>query len=1068
MKKNIFLFLLFLSISTFANAQITNPTPYCNGSFDDMDGFLVDDAINSVSIGTLTNATNAQYAAPHYVFYNNLTAPSLTKGTSYTLTVKFDVKGGCGYGVWIDYNQNNTFEATEKVAGTTSGNLLDMTTNTIITQSVLIPVTATTGNTRMRVRIVEDDTYNMDNNYVIAACNVSTSATDVMDWGETEDYVVNIASSAGCTPVAITTQPTATQSACAPGGASFTVAAATGTAPITYQWQYNNSSTWSNVVNGTPAGSIYTNATTATLTVAGITAAATYQYRCYLTNCSGANNATSNTASLVVNAKPTAPTVGTITQPTCASATGSLVLSGLPATGTWTLTRTPGTVTTTGTGTSSTITGLTVGTYTYTVTNASTCVSTSSANVVINAQPAIPTAPTVGTITQPTCATATGSVLLNGLPATGTWTLTRTPGTITTTGTGTTSTITGLANGTYTYTVTNASTCVSTSSTNVVINAQPATPTAPTVGAITQPTCASSTGSVVLSGLPATGTWTLTRTPGAVTTTGTGTTSTITGLAAGTYTYTVINASTCVSTSSANVVINAQPATPTAPTVGTITQPTCASATGSVVLNGLPTTGAWTLVRTPGAITTTGTGTTSTITGLAAGTYTYTVTNASTCVSTSSANVFINAQPATPTAPTVGTITQPTCATATGSVVLNGLPATGTWTLTRTPGTVTTTGTGTNSTITGLTAGTYTYTVTNSSTCVSTSSSNVVINTVAGAPTAPTVGTITQPTCATETGSVVLNDLPATGTWTLTRTPGAVTTTGTGTTSTITGLAAGTYTYTVTNASTCISSSSANIVIDAQPAMPTAPIVGTIAQPTCASATGSVVLNGLPTTGTWTLTCTPGGTTTTGTGTISTITGLATGTYTYTVTNASTCISSSSANIVIDAQPVTPIAQYTYTSNGLTVTFSNTSVGATSYSWDIGGFVSNDVNPIYSFPSNGQYAVVLTANNQGCTSTYTQTITISGVGIETAEMSDNLMVYPNPTTGMITIQLNGQVSNAKLFISDMMGRVVFQKVIREIKESLDLTSLSPGIYELQINNENKTIHQRIVIHQQKQ
>ncbi len=145
------------------------------------------------------------------------------------------------------------------------------------------------------------------------------------------------------------------------------------------------------------------------------------------------------------------------------------------------------------------------------------------------------------------------------------------------------------------------------------------------------------------------------------------------------------------------------------------------------------------------------------------------------------------------------------------------------------------------------------------------------------------------------------------------------------------------------------------------------------------------------------------------------------------------------------------------------VTFSNTSTGATSYNWDIAGFNTTDVNPVYSFPSNGQYTVVLTANNQGCSSTYTQTITISGVGIETAEMSDNLMVFPNPTSGMITIQLSEQVSNAKLFISDMMGRVVFQKEIKEIKEPLDLTSLSPGIYELQINNENKTIHQRIVI-----
>ena len=252
---------------------------------------------------------------------------------------------------------------------------------------------------------------------------------------------------------------------------------------------------------------------------------------------------------------------------------------------------------------------------------------------------------------------------------------------------------------------------------------------------------------------------------------------------------------------------------PTAPTIGTITHPTCDLSTGSVVLNGLPSLGTWTLTRTPGGTTTTGTGISTTISALAAGTYTYTVTSSvSGLTSAASANVVINAQPATPTAPTVGTITQPTCLVA-GSVILSGLPATGTWTLTKSPGGTTTTGTGTSSTVSGLTTGTYTYTVANASGCTSAASANVVINAL---PTqaAPTVGTITQPSCPVPTGSAVLSGLPSSGTWTLTRTPGGTTTTGTGTSSTISGLAAGTYTYTVTSASGCTSVASANVVIN--------------------------------------------------------------------------------------------------------------------------------------------------------------------------------------------------------------------------------------------------------------
>jgi hypothetical protein len=91
-----------------------------------------------------------------------------------------------------------------------------------------------------------------------------------------------------------------------------------------------------------------------------------------------------------------------------------------------------------------------------------------------------PTAPAIGTITQPTCATATASVALSGLPASGSWTVTGSPsGSLS--GSGTMGTVSGLtANTTYTFTVTNASGCTSVASANAVVNAQPATPSAPT------------------------------------------------------------------------------------------------------------------------------------------------------------------------------------------------------------------------------------------------------------------------------------------------------------------------------------------------------------------------------------------------------------------------------------------------------------------------------------------------------------------------------------------------------------------------------------------------------------
>jgi len=421
-----------------------------------------------------------------------------------------------------------------------------------------------------------------------------------------------------------------------------------------------------------------------------------------VTNENGCENSAKYT--ITVNPTPAAPIVGTITQPTCEVPTGSVALSGLPA-GSWTLN--PGGIT--GSTTSTTLTGLAPATYNFIVTNAAGCISLASFDAVINPLPATPAAPIVGTITQPTCSVATGSVALSGLPA-GSWTLN--PGDIT--GSTTSTTLTGLVPATYNFIVTNAAGCSSLASFDVVINPLPATPAAPIVETITQPTCEVPTGSVALSGLPA-GSWTLN--PGGIT--GSTTSTTLTGLAPATYNFIVTNAAGCSSLASFDVVINPLPATPAAPIVGTITQPTCEVATGSVALSGLPAV-SWTL--NPGGIT--GSTTSTTLTGLAPATYNFIVTNEAGCSSLASLDAVINPLPATPAAPIVGTITQPTCEVATGSVALSGLPA-GSWTLN--PGDIT--GSTTSTTLTGLAPDSYNFIVTNASGCISLASVNVILQT---------------------------------------------------------------------------------------------------------------------------------------------------------------------------------------------------------------------------------------------------------------------------------------------------------------------------------------------------
>ncbi|MDX9729401.1 MAG: GEVED domain-containing protein, partial [Bacteroidales bacterium] len=199
---------------------------------------------------------------------------------------------------------------------------------------------------------------------------------------------------------------------------------------------------------------------------------------------------------------PEPPKVGRITQPSCETPTGSVLLEGLPGTGTWALTRLPDGETITGSGSSFTVTGLEPGTWSYTVTNFSGCTSGPSAQAEITAPPELPTAPVISTTVQPSCILSTGSVSLSGLPAEGTWTVHLLPGTRSFNGSGTTLTIDNIGAGTWYFTVTNLSGCTSAPSDNVVINDPPVIPSPPVPGTVTHPSCSSPTGTVELSGLP--------------------------------------------------------------------------------------------------------------------------------------------------------------------------------------------------------------------------------------------------------------------------------------------------------------------------------------------------------------------------------------------------------------------------------------------------------------------------------------------------------------------------------------------------------------------------------------
>jgi len=410
------------------------------------------------------------------------------------------------------------------------------------------------------------------------------------------------------------------------------------------------------------------------------------------------------------------------------------------------------------------------------------------------------------------------------------------------------------------------------------------------------------------------------------------TTLSATGLSAGTYTITVTNTITgCTGT--ASVTITAPPAVTASPIV---TNAGCASPTGSINANASSGVPAYTYLWSPGGQFV------STATGLSAGSYTVTVTDAAGCSVTASATV--GNSPGTLTVNT--TSTNAGCVpngTATANITAGSPPYTYSWN---------TTPIQTNATATGLSAGSYTVTVTDP--CATTSSSVTIIatsTTLAANITHTNAGC--NPT-GTATAHITSGTPPYTYSWS---------TTPIQTSATATGLSAGSYTVTMTDA---CSTTSSSVTITAAGAPVASAMVNS--NTSCSSPMGNATASATGGATPYTYLWSPSG------GNSPTASNLSAGNYTVTVTDANNC--SSTASVSITA-PSSVVASAMINNNASACANSGNATGsATSgsppytYSWAPSG----GTNATASNLSAGSYTVTVT-DNSSCSDNAQITIT---------------------------------------------------------------------------------------------
>jgi ELWxxDGT repeat protein len=103
---------------------------------------------------------------------------------------------------------------------------------------------------------------------------------------------------------------------------------------------------------------------------------------------------------------------------------------------------------------------------------------------------------------------------------------------------------------------------------------------------------------------------------------------------------------------------------------------------------------------------------------------------------------------------------------------------------------------------------------------------------------------------------------------------------------------------------------------------------------------------------------------------------------------------------------------------------------------------------------SGSYAVEVTQN--GCTKT-SDCIEVTVTGIET--IAETLSIYPNPTTGIITVICSNLPINFKVIVKNLIGQRVTEQ---QNSNRIDMSLLPNGMYIVEVVGNGKTYKSKVV------
>lgn len=155
-----------------------------------------------------------------------------------------------------------------------------------------------------------------------------------------------------------------------------------------------------------------------------------------------------------------------------------------------------------------------------------------------------------------------------------------------------------------------------------------------------------------------------------------------------------------------------------------------------------------------------------------------------------------------------------------------------------------------------------------------------------------------------------------------------------------------------------------------------------------------------------------------------------------------------------------PVADFNITQTDNQVHFTNNSSNASIYQWNFGdGNTSNLPNPTHSYSSDGNYTVELTVSNDCGSTSVNHTVNITSLGL--SQVVNGIGIYPIPASEKMNIKYTSNDYSYKIISID--GREVISGKSNNSVQIIDISDLTPGIYQVQIQTSNEILSRSVVI-----